>query len=219
MSRALTDALKAEKNKIHGSNAWLALFKVVISDTVTVRYVNAPNAIVFDGDTYVPRGIVVDQFVESVDGTLTDAVLSIDDVDRIIQAFLQANEVRGRNVTITAVHADHLTAAPDTFIRDKFEIVDWNASDTTVTLTIGHIGITDARFPSTIMTRDTCRWVYKGLECAYSLTLPSCSKHMEGATGCRSHGDDEEADTPGSRQHPERFGGYPGIPPGQVRLG
>ncbi len=167
--KTLTADLILEKNKLASNSPWLVLFTVKINDTIgKVRYVDHPESIVFNGKTYIPFPIKFDTIKEEAKAGLFDLTMTISNVSRVIQGYLDNNELRGNKCNIKIVHKDHLGDS-SAVIKERFEIVSWRSTLNEVQFVIGSLSLIGARFPSTVMLTDHCRHLYRGADgnCGY----------------------------------------------------
>jgi len=222
MAISLPPALVLEKNKLHWSDPLLDLVYIDVSDAVKLRYAINPEPINFDGDTYIPKNITVGTRTEQSSGGFGKFSIQVENVDRFVQALLEINDIRGRECRILQVHGA-LLGDPTAKIEESFEILSAQSTTEYIEFDLGKGSLKAARFGRRAQ-RDQCTFIFAGAECAYAESgpmsgwvLPDCSKHMEGNNGCRKHGDQEVIDLK-PREHPKRFGGFPGIPAGRVRL-
>ena len=90
-------------------------------------------------------------------------------------------------------------------------VLEWDFKITAMVTTaqgasaqLGDISLYDVFVPASRIGKRYCRFKYKDDACAYTGALPTCDKSLDGPNGCIAHGDDGN--------HPERFGGFPGVP-------
>lgn len=170
--KTLPASLILEKNKLESTSPWLTLFTITINDTTKVRYIDYPEDIVFNGKTYVPFPIKFDAIREDSKAGLFDITMIISNVSKVIQGFLDNNELRGNKCNIKIVHKDFLGDST-AVIKERFEIVSWRSNDREVTFTLGSLSLLGSQFPSSRMLADHCRHIYRGLDgdCAYRDSL------------------------------------------------
>lgn len=200
--RVLTPALTVEKNTLASTAAWLALVTMTVNATTVLRFVRNPANVVFRGDTYVAMAMEIEDVVQDTKGGLHDVSISVSNVTREVGAYVELHELRGAAVTILYVHSANLADPDAVVLEEQYEIMSIQVRGArTVTFLLGHDRINTHPFPFGRFLRDNCRWLYKSSECGYGGALPTCSKGMEGANGCRAHG------------NVPRFGGFPLLTP------
>ncbi len=94
-----------------------------------------------------------------------------------------------------------------------YEILEASADHNVASFVLGHYNFFALNFPRNRFIRSRCRWFYKSDQCMYDAAIATCDKTIEGINGCASHSDGSL----GAAQK-ERFGGFPGIPAGHLRL-
>lgn len=198
--KSLTSALIAESNKLADTGAWLALVSVDIADGTILRLTPNPAGITFDGVTYQPWPMQIDQVQQDSRGGLPDVTVTLSNVTREISAYLEVNDVRGRRVTLQYVHSANLADATAIAVDERYEITAVRVRAEVATFVLGHERMESHIFPGGRFLRDHCRWIYKSAECGYAGSLATCDKILEGANGCRAH------------TNIPRFGGFPLLP-------
>ena len=210
MPQTETTNLKAYRLEPNLTSAWVELWELRSSDTEKFCITSNIEAVIFDSVTYSPFPMSRAEFERDAVGAITSASVSIANIDRVIQARLEANELHGRTVVYRLVNTAITASASDCYV-ERFEILDAVADALTVTFRLGKQNLFDRPFPANRFMRTRCGWVYGSTECGYDTTrsgaLATCAKTV---SDCETHGDDEV--TAGLvRNHPRRFGGFPGI--------
>lgn len=204
--RQLVANLKTEKNKLATTSAWLTLIQVEINSSTTLYLVANPASVTFDSQVYSPFPCEIKPVGSDSRGGLPDVEVSVSNVNLVMSASLEANDVRGKRVRLLGVNSANL-ADPTAIVFDEaYEIGDITVTEQAVTFRLGHIRLLEQRFPSRRYLRDNCQWVFKSTDCGYGGGLATCDKSLEGSNGCRAHANQT------------RFGGFPGIPAVAGRL-
>jgi len=187
--RSLVSALITEKNKLATTSAWKPLVKVEIQDSDTLRFTPNPTSITFDGETYEPRMVTIDQVQLDSRGGQASVRVTVGNVGREVSAYLEAVEMRGARVTIRYVNSANLADATAVVLEERYEILGIQVQGAkAVIFTLGREQIASTLLPSARFNRDYCRWIYKSVQCGYGGALASCDHILEGANGCRAHG-------------------------------
>jgi lambda family phage minor tail protein L len=208
-----------EKNQLATSEQFIWLYEIEVpSASPTVyRLTRQPAAVEFEGNTFSPFPIGHDTIRRDQDGDLPSTSVTASNISREIIATLELYDgLVGQPVRIILTHS-LLTGANQLIGEEQFEVMSSTATADAVTLTLGSANLFDSMVPKSRMTRFHCRHQYRGAACGYSLDptsphfISACDKTLEGLNGCTVHGDSYTSAglTP---IHPERFGGFPGIP-------
>lgn len=200
--KTLLANLITEKNKLSATSAWLPLVTVEVNASTTLRLVANPTNVVFRGDTYNAFGLELAEVTSDAKGGLHDLSISVSNVTREVGAYVEFNDLRGARVTILYVNSANLADDDAVVLEERYEIMSVLVKGSQfVTFRLGHDRISQHQFPSGRFLRDSCRWIYKSVQCGYAGGLASCDKILEGANGCRAHG------------NVPRFGGFPLLTP------
>lgn len=200
--RSITANLITEKNKLASASAWIALLTVEINASTTLRLAANPTNVVFRGDTYNSFGLEIDEVTQDAKGGLHDLSVSVSNVTREISAYVELYDLRGARVMIQYVHSANLADDEAVVLEERYEIMSIHVKGSTfVTFRLGHDRISQHQFPSGRFLRDSCRWVYKSVQCGYAGGLAACDKILEGPNGCRAHA------------NVARFGAFPLLTP------
>jgi phage-related protein len=198
----LSVATVIEKNKIASAVAFVPLLqiKVVHPTTLelveTIYYANNPEAITYQGNTYLAAAFQFQKRTTS--GTLGEMSLTVKDYTQAIQERMEAyGGGVGFEVTVLMINTGNLNQAPE--IAETFKITSASAKGYDVSWTLGAENPLTVRFPRRMQNRDRCPWIYKGAECKYAGTLPTCDYSLQGTNGCATH------------NNTLNFGAFPGI--------
>lgn len=202
MSKSLSVASIIEKNRLSSDVPFLVTLDidVVNPDTGTVvqtlRFVRNTEAINFNGHTYDPANFDIELKEEA--GSLQMIQLAIRDYSRLVTRYMnQYGGGVGFTVTVSVVNSAALTQPPE--IQEFFEVTGAEASQFACTFSLGAENVVAKTFPRRRQTRDYCQWRYKGEECRYAGSMPSCDLSLKGPNGCEEHG------------NVINFGAFPGI--------
>lgn len=209
-----------EKNQLATTERFIWLYEIAVpTDPPTMyRLTRQPEAVNHGGFTYSPFPISHDIVTRDATGDLPTTSVTASNMSREIIGELEAYEgLVGQTVRIILTHSLLDPSSSQSVIEERFEVLSSTATADSVTLSLGSSNLFDSFIPKARMARFHCRHQYRGPECGYALDpsnanyLSGCDKTLNGLNGCVKHGASYTAAslTP---LHPERFGGFPGIP-------
>jgi len=186
-----------EKNKQENRPVFLyRVFEYNDSDDLFLTSHDAD--VTFDGQVYTKFPITHEAISDNTQGEIDQVNLRISNVSRAIQAYLEANDWRGKKVTITAVFLDALADADDAIVHTFFiDNYTSDEKDVNVVLTT-KFDVLDIQLPLGAYNRNYCRWKFKSSECGYAGSESVCNKTKQ---DCRDN-----------KNNVVRFGGFPSIP-------
>ena len=153
--------------------------------------------VVFGGQTYTKFPIRHEFIDENSQGQAGGIRLSVSNVNRVLQAYIEAYDLRGKQVDIIQVWADKLDDA-SAKMQDTFYIDGYSADENTVTFNLStKMDVIDLQLPGRRYMRGHCSWKFKGTECAYAGAQTSCNRTFQ---RCKE------------LANQERFGGFPSVP-------
>lgn len=200
--RSITANLVTEKNRLSSPSAWIPLVVLEVNASTTLRFAANASSLVFRGETYNSFGLEIGEVTQDAKGGLHDLSVSVSNVTREISAYIEVNELRGARVRILYVNSANLADDDAAVLEERYEIMSIHVKGSQfVTFRLGHDRVSQHQFPSGRFLRDSCRWMYKSVECGYAGGLSSCDKVLDGSNGCRSH------------SNVQRFGGFPLLTP------
>ena len=210
MTKSLSIASVIEKNRISSDVPWLVCVDIGVIDPAngnlveTGHYVRNSEDIVFNGSTYLAA--VFDIELKEESGSQQSVRLSFKDYSLLVQRKMQNyGGGVGFAITIMVVNAAALSQAPE--IIEHFEVTGAESANYDCSFTLGaENGITKV-FPRRKQTKDYCQWRYKGEDCKYVGSMPTCDLSLKGANGCSAHG------------NVVHFGAFPGINTRDVNYG
>lgn len=225
MPRDLTDIARQRSRQLQDEYPWLWLYEVEVPTDPPTRYrltnfnAEVEHGVGSDGEplVYSPVPIVHGGFTESGDGDLPRVQVQLAHeglwVRRVIEDY---DGLVGQPVVIRLVHALDL-GDPSASMRFDGQIVSVKVTAERIAWDVSALSVQQAIFPGRRYQRLHCRHRYGSPECGFDLTNttleaahPSCTKTL---IACEERGDTEESVLGASfRKHPQRFGGWPGIP-------
>jgi len=205
--RTLDSTFKSEKNKSADKPIYLYTIYDYDGSSNNLYFAEWDTDIVYNGITYTRFPITHDFIGENSQNEVDSVKVSIGNVSREIQAYLELYDLRGVKVDITLVWADQL-ADTDAYITDTFYIDSYTADEQAVTFTLtSKFDVIDLTLPVRNYSRNYCSWKFKSTECGYAGATATCNKTK---VACK-------AMAGGSNY--ARFGGFPSVPSQRVAIG
>ena len=210
-----------EKNLLATKERWVWLYEIEVPTkplATRYRFVRDPVKVTFRGNTYYPFPVTHNETKQDDKGDLPRVTLSASNITReIISTLNTYGGLVGQPVRIILTHQLAI-ATNSAVLEHDFKITNTSVNENSVTATLGDLNLYDAKLPQQKMMRFYCRHQYQDGFCGYNIDsadadnyLATCDKSLNGANGCRVHGESEA--TAGAEViHPKRFGGFPGIP-------
>lgn len=202
--RDVNDTFKTEANK--AVNKPLRLYIIEDYDgTNDLHFAEWDSDVTFDGATYTRFPINLESVAENNQGTIDAVKVSVSNVSRLIQGYLETYDLRGKKVTIKTVWADQLDDT-SAYIDDIFYIDAYTADQNVVQFTLtSKVDVLGVELPVRRYSRNYCSWKFKSTECGYSGAETTCKKTKQ---DCKE-----------VKNNYARFGGFPSIPSNRVYLG
>jgi len=191
------DTFKTEKNK--SSNQPIYLYSIEnYNGSEDLNLAEWDTDITYDGVVYTKFPIKHDEIQENSQGAIDTFRVTVANVNRIMQAYLENYDLRGKKVTITLVWANQLNNA-DANIKFIHYIDNYTANENAVEFVLSSkYDIIDLTLPNGVYNRNYCRWKFKSAECGYAGAQAACDKRK--AT-CKN-----------TMLNIARFGGFPSVP-------
>lgn len=202
--KSLPLALRQAKNVFGQTSPWLMLLTVTLPAPNNTVFRLVPNTedIVFEGQTYTAFPVEIDLPDESSKGEIPSLSLRVSNVTRVIQGHLEAlNGANGTTVKLVIVNAGLLTENYAELTMD-FEVLSSSYNSQWITFKCGASNPLRRRFLDKYFATH-CNWQYKSVECASASADATCDRTL---TTCRA------------KNNAPRFGGYPGLDAGGLRL-
>ena len=224
----LSQLTKAHKNQIESEDPFIWLFEFEMPDGTRHRLTNFTELVEFGEDdtgspiAYYPAPIVHSGIEQSSEGDIPSikVTLAVGGAFWLTSAVDQHGGLVGQRARILVVSSLELDNPAAAIVEDA-RVVSAAMDNRSITVELSAFNVFKARLPRFLYSRRRCRWVFGSGECGYNVqaggatTFTSCGYTLE---DCTARGDEELANpTIGVRHHPERFGGFPGIPTGGRR--
>ena len=211
--------LMAEKNLLATGGQWLWLYEIEVPTDPPTRYrfVRTQEQVTFRGNIYYPFPITHTVMRQTDSGDVPTITMTASNVSREIIATLESHQgLIGQPARIILANMDSLSTGQGAIEQD-FRIMTMTAKEEACAATLGDFSLYEQFFPAQRLMRHFCRHQYRSAGCGYAVPssdanyLATCDKSYDGANGCTVHGTSETA-AGVAVVHPERFGGFPGIP-------
>lgn len=152
--------------------------------------------------TYTKFPIKHEEIGENTQGEIDTIRVSVANVNRIFQAYLENYDLRGKKVIVTLVWANQL-ADTDAHIDFIYYIDNYSSNQNSVDFVLSSkYDVIDLTLPNGVYNRNYCRWKYNSTECGHSGAPTTCDKRK---TTCKT-----------TMNNIARYGGFPSIPTGRL---
>jgi hypothetical protein len=160
--------------------------------TETLYLVRDVNPFTFDcGDgngpqVYQPFNFSMGELKIGTDGSVPEVSITASNVMRVLQGVIEqyAGVVSG-DAYLYAVNTANPAGEPDLALQFTIKQTTCNAK--TVEFKCGAASPLRRNFPLFKYFPNACQWQYKSAQCGYTGAIPTCSKTIDGATGCKAH--------------------------------
>lgn len=199
----LPPAIIRAANTMGQTEPWLALLDIYLPGGERLSLVNNNEDVTFGGVLYSAFAFNYEQQKQSSKGELPTVTISVSNVSRVIQAYLEQYDGGvGSEVILTIINHGHLTE-DYAELTTTMTVLGAKANAQWVTFTLGAANPLNKRFPN---------WQYISLHCRFRFKGPHCA-YAGGATTCAHTLDDCQA-----RWNSRRFGGHPGLDGRGIRV-
>jgi phage-related protein len=143
------------------------------------------------GQTYLAFNFDLEDIYDDSTGALKELRLTVCNVGRMLQSYLE-DYAGAVGATVEIVVISMMDQDGDPLQQFEFSIVGTQADAQVVTFTLGADSPLRRKFPKHVYRKDYCMWItaggYKGPNCKYAGALPTCDGTLNGANGCKAHG-------------------------------
>lgn len=202
--RTINSTFKTEKNKSSNQPIRLYVIEDYDGSGSKLYFAEWDADITFNGITYTRFPITIDSISENNRGAIDNVQLTVSNISRLIQSYLEDYDLRGKRVVIRTVWANQL-ADTNAVIEEAYYIDSYTADQANVTLMLrSKFDVLDVQIPLRRYSRNYCHWRFKGAECGYAGGEMTCNKTK---SDCKT------------RNNYSRFGGFPSIQSNPTYLG
>ena len=241
MPRNLSSIAIVEKNKMASTSSWLLAAEITIPGLAEpVRIIQGDQSVTWRGVAWVAFPFIIDPIGEESKGEVPQATMRVSNISRVMEAYLQdydtytkANGFSPITVTIYLINtlfevsqgvitdstewgaatdteeegaytdALYNIANPEPEAQFDFEMLSPRTDCWWATFTLGAASLFNKRFPPHRILRNHCRFAFKSVLCGYTGATTTCDKTLG---TCRS------------LSNSARFGGFPGVGLGELRV-
>ena len=191
-----------EKNKMHGTGAWIILLEIKLSDTETLRVCRNTEDVIWNGYTWIAFPFELDDLKEDMK-EFPEIAIKVDNTLRTLQPYLeQYKGLTGKEVIIRVVHQSNLNTNICE-LEEYFTITNTSADANFVEFTLGGDFPINMRVPNDRYMKNFCNHIFKSIPCGYNGAETWCDGTL---ARCKQ------------LNNSARFGGFPAIPMGGVYL-
>jgi len=195
--RSVNNNFSVSKNQ--QSNQPIFLYTIFNYDgaSTNLYFADYSENVTYDGQEYIKFPISHDAITEDTTGEISSVSVTLSNVSRLIQAYLETYDFNGKKVYITLVWGNQLDDT-DAYLREIFYIDSYTADQNNVSFTLtSKFDVLSLQLPARKYSRNYCGFKFKSTECGYAGAESTCNKTL---TRCRV------------LANSGRFGGFPSIP-------
>lgn len=176
MAIPLIQPLIEQKNKVSQEQPWLLFLALTnVAKTLTIRLVRNTENIVFKGQTYVAFPFEIDAIPDTSKGSLPTMAITLSNVDRQIQTYIEQDATFGSGWTVVMSLA-HMSQLNGTVLVDQvaeieheWQSLDITASNESLVINLGMQNPMLVQFPRQKFTGGFCQRDFNdGVGCPYS---------------------------------------------------
>ena len=202
MPRDVNATFRNEKAK--KENAPIFLYMLKEYDGVDdLNFAGFDEDVTYNGTVYTRFPIKHEFVAENNQGQIDQVKITLANVSRLIEFYLEQYDFRGKKVIIRTVWADQLSD-PDAYIDDVFYIDNYTADQSNVEFTLtGKFDVLGIDLPARRYARNYCVWKFKSAECGYAGAELTCDKTQQRCKQLENY---------------QRFGGFPSVPTRRIYI-
>ena len=156
--REVTNAFKNEKNKKENSPIFLYTIFDYNGEGANLCFAGYESDITYDNILYTRFPITHEHIGENTKGEIDTVKVTVSNISRLIQAYLEANDFRGKRVSMKEVWLDKLDD-PDAFIEDVYYIDNYMADQNNASFTLtSKFDCLDLELPARKYSGNYCSW-------------------------------------------------------------
>ena len=170
--------LRALKNRQTSKPLFLYIIYDYKGDGKDLKLTNSQTDIVYNDLTYSAFPIVHESISESTSGEISSVQITLSNVSRLVQAWLENYDFRGKKVLIRRVWREELND-PDAYSDDAYYIDSYTADQNNVIFTLtSKFDVLDITIPYRKFSRNYCPWKFKDASCKYAGSATTCDKTL-----------------------------------------
>jgi len=191
------------ETKNQQSNQPIFLYTIFNYDgaSTNLYFADYSENVTYDGQEYTKFPISHDAVTEDTTGEISSVSVTLSNVSRLIQAYLENYDFNGKKVYITLVWGNQLDDT-DAYLREIFYIDSYSADQNNVEFTLtSKFDVLSLQLPARKYSRNYCGFKFKSTECGYAGAETECNKTL---ARCRV------------LENSSRFGAFPSVPSRQI---
>ncbi len=184
--KTVTEIFTIEKNKKENKPIFLYTLYDYDGLGTNLYWAEYKEEVEFDSITYTPFSITFEAIGEQTGGQVDEVKVTVGNVTRLIQNYLELYDFRGKKVRILQVFAD-IIDEPDAFLEDIFYVDKWEQpNDEVIVFTLSsRFNCRDVKLPKRLFVRTSCPWEFKSADCGYAGDAVTCDRTLQ---NCRALG-------------------------------
>ena len=195
--------LVTEKNKVYGSDPWITMLEITLTDSTVLRICNNTEDVDYDSNTYTSFPFLIGPIISDAEGVIPALSLKVSNITRFLQPYLESlNGGLGSTVKLTIVNTG-LLSEDYTELELTFTVMACTSTAEWVEWTLGMANPYNRRFPLWRYLAEHCPWAFEGEECGYSGSYEVCDGTLEDCV---------------LRTNTAYYGGYIGMMSGTIKL-
>ena len=199
--RSVDATFKAEKSKKENQPIFLYTIYDYDGSGSNLYFAEYDVNVTFNGQVYTKFPISHDSVGENLEGTIDTIKITLANVSRVIESYLQDYDIRGKKVSIKLVWANQLDD-PDAYLEDVMYVDSYTSNQDQVQLSLSSkFDVLNVELPARRYSRNFCSWKFKSTECGYSGAESSCNKTKSRCKELNNY---------------NRFGAFPSVPTSRI---
>jgi len=159
---------KTNKNKSVNKPVFLYTIENYDGSSNDLNLAEYPSDITFNSITYTAFPISHNFIAENVSGEIDKVEVSVANVNRLIQSYLESYDFRGLKVTIKLVWTDQL-GDTDAYVDSIFYVDKYTVTEKSASFELSSkFDVLTLQLPARKFSRNYCQWKFKSTECGYS---------------------------------------------------
>jgi lambda family phage minor tail protein L len=159
------------------------LYDIYWSSSSSLKYTDANEPVVFEGKTYAPFPVKSSGVSTDSEGKVNDVTLTVSNIDRLIQLFLETTGFMGNKATIRQVFADQDGNIKGSLVSSyRIKNATVTSTEATFTLSTG-VDVLGATIPARKIFSNFCSHQFRDANCKYTGAAVQCSKIFDDCIG------------------------------------
>ena len=164
--RDLDASLIAKKNALYVAEPWVWLLELELAGGGSDYFAAYDDDVDWNGQTWEATGMAVELIQQDGTGRLSELNVHMSNVLQELSAYVEANAILGRDVTLYLVNTDHLDVTTDV-LDFEYRVNRVVTTSVAGVIELGHDDLIALQLPWQRYYRDRCRFVYRGNRCGF----------------------------------------------------